>query len=97
MPAPQPVQREGDANSGGGIIVSKGHKNVLINGIPAARPYSKVTPHAVCVPKFPIHCVALVEPGAQTVMINGEPMIITGNSDTCGHARAGGSPNVRAV
>ena len=35
--------------------------------------------------------------GAKTVRVNGKPILLTGNKDSCGHARAGGSPNVKAV
>jgi len=89
-----PMQRVGDFNSGGGIIVSGGHSNVLVNGRPAATPWAVVTPHIGCGKKKPLHCLALTLPGSSTVKINGEPVIVTGVPDTCGHSRAGGSPNV---
>jgi len=92
-----PMQRVGDPNSGGGIIVSGGHRNVLINGRPAATPGAVVTPHIGCGKKnlkSLLHCLALTLPGSSTVKINGEPVIVTGVPDTCGHSRAGGSPNV---
>jgi uncharacterized Zn-binding protein involved in type VI secretion len=89
-----PMQRVGDFNSGGGIIVSGGHNNVLVNGRPAATPYAVVTPHLGCGKKKPLHCLALTLPGESTVKINGEDVIVSGMPDTCGHGRAGGSPNV---
>lgn len=89
-----PIQRVGDRNSGGGIIVSGGHSNVLVNGRPAATPYAVVTPHIGCGKKNPLHCLALTLPGQSTVKINGEDVIVTGMPDTCTHGRAGGSPNV---
>jgi uncharacterized Zn-binding protein involved in type VI secretion len=92
-----PMQRVGDFNSGGGIIVSGGHRNVLVNGRPAATPFAVVTPHIGCGKKnlkSLLHCLALTLPGSSTVKINGEPVIVTGVPDTCGHSRAGGSPNV---
>lgn len=88
------MQRVGDFNSGGGIIVNGGHRNVLVNGRPAATPWALVTPHLGCGKKGPQHCVALTLPGSSTVKINGTPVIVTGVPDTCGHSRAGGSPNV---
>lgn len=91
------VQRQGDVNSGGGMISGSGHDNVRVNGIPAARPYSLVTPHIGCNPKRPVHCIATNMPGAKTVKANGVPLIIDGNSDSCGHKRTMGSPNVKAV
>ena len=92
-----PVQRVGDPNSGGGIIVSGGHSNVLVNGRPAATPGSVVTPHIGCGKKNLLHCLALTLPASSTVKINGTPVIVTGVPDTCGHSRALGSPNVVAV
>ena len=88
------MQRVGDFNSGGGIIVSGGHSNVLVNGRPAATPWAVVTPHIGCGKKNLLHCLALTLPGSSTVKINGQPVIVNGVPDTCGHSRAGGSPNV---
>lgn len=93
MPA---AQRRGDANSAGGVIQG-GQTSVLINGRPAATPGLSVSPHIPCSPKARAHCIAKTAGGARTVRVNGKPLILTGNKDTCGHARAGGSPNVRAV
>ena len=91
----RPAQRQGDFNSKGGIILD-GDNSVLINGRPAATPFLVVTPHPPC-PKKIIHCLAFTTGGAATVRVNGQPLILTGDKDTCGDARAGGSPNVRAV
>lgn len=93
MPA---AQRKGDPNGGGGIVTS-GEGSVLINGRPAAIPGASVTPHPPCSPKNFIHCIAKTSGGSRTVKVNGKPLLLTGNKDTCGHARAGGSPNVRAA
>lgn len=92
----KPAQRQGDFNGGGGIILD-GEGSVLINGRPAATPGALVTPHIPCSPKKFWHCIALTTGGASTVRVNGSPLLLTGNKDTCSHSRAGGSPNVRAV
>jgi uncharacterized Zn-binding protein involved in type VI secretion len=94
----KPVQRVGDANSGGGVATGPGHNNVLINGRPALKPGGKFTPHAGCNPKFPIHCFGVVATSgnARTVRANGQPLVITGAKDSCSHARAGGSRDVLA-
>lgn len=94
--AGRPIQRTGDFNSGGGVIVGGGQNNVLINGRPAAKPFSLVTPHIGCGKKKPQHCVATTTPTSSTVFANGSPLVLTGGKDTCGHARVGGSPNVLA-
>lgn len=91
MPA---VQRQGDFNAKGGIITS-GDSSVLINGRPAATPGLSVTPHPPC-PKGFSHCIAKTTMGSQTVRVNGRPLLLTGNKDSCGDARMGGSTNVKA-
>jgi uncharacterized Zn-binding protein involved in type VI secretion len=92
MPA---VQRQGDANAAGGVVKG-GESSVRINGRPAATPGLTVSPHLPC-PLRTSHCNAKTSIGARTVRVNGKPLILTGNKDTCDHARVGGSPDVRAV
>jgi uncharacterized Zn-binding protein involved in type VI secretion len=94
--AGKPVQRSGDFNTGGGIVLG-GHNNVLINGKPVAKPGSLVTPHIKCSPKSPLHCAAVTLPTSKSVFVNGSPLVLTGGKDTCGHSRAGGSPDVLAL
>ena len=91
----KPVQRQGDANEAGGVI-KLGVPSVRINGRPAAIIDLLVTPHPPC-PIGKSHCNAKTSLGARTVKVNGIPLLLTGNKDTCGHARVGGSPDVRAV
>lgn len=90
------VQRKGDFNGAGGIVTG-GDSSVLVNGRPVATPGLSVTPHPPCGPKAPQHCVAVTTGGSGTVRVNGKRVLLTGNKDTCGHSRSGGSPNVRAV
>jgi len=89
MPA---VQRNGDANTAGGVV-SGGNPTVRINGRPVTIVGNSVSPHSPC----GIHCSATTTGGAISVRVNGIPVILTGNADTCGHPRAGGSPNVRML
>jgi len=95
MPA---VQRVGDLNAGGGVALGPGHKNVLINGRPALKPNTPFTPHSGCNPKKPIHCFGVVGTtgGSSSVRANGIPLVLTGDKDSCSHARQGGSRDVRA-
>jgi uncharacterized Zn-binding protein involved in type VI secretion len=93
--AGRPAQRQGDANEAGGLI-KLGVPSVRINGLPAATLGSPVSPHLPC-PLGTSHCNAKTSIGARTVRVNGKPLILTGNKDTCDHARVGGSPDVRAV
>jgi uncharacterized Zn-binding protein involved in type VI secretion len=92
------VQRVGDPNAGGGIAIGPGHNDVLINGRPAAIPFTPFTPHIGCNPKFPIHCIGVIAVlGTSTsVFANGQPLVLDGGKDTCGHGRIAGSPDVKA-
>ena len=92
MPA---VQRVGDQNSAGGVIVN-GDASVLINGRATGVQGASVSAHPCCGRKGcpPTHCNARTQASVSTVLVNGVPLILTGDVDTCGHARTGGSNNV---
>jgi uncharacterized Zn-binding protein involved in type VI secretion len=92
MPA---VQRVGDQNSAGGIILN-GDNTVLINGRAVAIKDSSVSPHPCCGQRGcpPTHCNAKTQTKNSTVLVNGIPLIFTNDIDTCGHPRVSGSPNV---
>ena len=85
MPA---VQRNGDANSAGGLVSSS--RNVNVNGRPISVNGDSVSAHPVG------HNSQTTANGSSTVNANGTPVNRTGDSDTCGHARVGGSSNVNA-
>ena len=91
----QAVQRVGDKNSAGGLIL-RGDSTVLVNGRPIAVQNTPVSPHPCCGAQGcrPIHCNAQTRNSIGTVLVNGIPLIITNDVDTCGHPRVGGSPNV---
>ena len=90
------AQRLGDPNTAGGIVTS-GVASVRVNNRPIVIPGMPVTPHPCCgQPGCGIHCSAVTTMGSSNVRAAGAPVIRTGSDlDTCGHARAGGSPNVR--
>ena len=91
MPA---VQRVGDQNSAGGVILN-GDNTVLINGRAVAIKDSSVSPHTPCGQRGQnIHCSAKTQTTNSTVLVNGVPLVYTNDIDTCGHARTGGSPDV---
>jgi uncharacterized Zn-binding protein involved in type VI secretion len=91
----QAIQRVGDQNTAGGVI-QNGDNTVLINGRAVAIKGSAVSPHPDCGRKGrpPIHCNAKTQTTNSTVLVNGVPLISTDDKDTCGHARASGSPDV---
>jgi uncharacterized Zn-binding protein involved in type VI secretion len=89
------VQRVGDANQVGGVIL-EGDPTVLVNGRPVATIGDSVSPHFCCgVPHCPpIHCSAETTATSATVLVGGKPICVTGDIDTCGHSRVLGSTNV---
>lgn len=91
MPA---VQRNGDVNSAGGAV-SGGVASVRINGKPVTVNGTLVLPHAPFGPPHPPHAAATTTSGVGSVKAGGIPINVTGNPDTCGHPRVGGSPDVR--
>lgn len=86
MPA---IQRIGDANSGGGVVTSSGQSHVSANGLLVAVDGSPVSGHGLGV-----HSAPVTANGSSKVFINGIPVNKTGDADSCGHARTGGSGNV---
>jgi uncharacterized Zn-binding protein involved in type VI secretion len=92
MPA---VQTDGDANDAGGTV-SGGVASVRVNGKPVTVNGNPVSAHAPWDRKWhPPHAAASTAGGSGTVRAGGTGIITTGCADTCGHARAGGSDNVR--
>ena len=94
MPA---VQRVGDANGAGGVITGAGSPNVRINNRSVSLNGDSVSPHPCCGQRRcpPIHCYATTVGSSATVKANNIYIVLTGDTDTCGHARAGGSDNVK--
>lgn len=90
------IQRVGDTNSAGGVITS-GIDSVRINGRPVAVPGRSVSAHPPCGQRRapPGHCSAVTTGGTSSVRAGGQPIIVTGSADSCGHARSGGSADVR--
>lgn len=87
MPA---VSRVGDADSGGGKVVS-GVDSVIVNGKPISVNGKPVSGHGL-----PPHAAPQTANGLATVIAGGIPVNRVGDADTCGHARAQGSPDVTA-
>jgi uncharacterized Zn-binding protein involved in type VI secretion len=92
---PGSVQRVGDRNVVGGIILT-GDSTVLVNGRPVATVGARVTPHPCCGARGcpPTHCAATTTSTNFTVLVNGRPVVTTGDIDTCGHPRSAGSFDV---
>jgi uncharacterized Zn-binding protein involved in type VI secretion len=93
MPA---VQRQGDSNSAGGAATG-GVASVRVNGRPVCVAGTGVAPHAPWGEPHPPHAAANTTGGSLNVRAGGVPINRTGDSDTCGHPRSGGSPDVRVA
>ena len=89
------VQRVGDRNSAGGVIL-RGDSTVLVNGRAIALQNSPVSPHPCCGAQGcpPVHCNAQTRASSNNILVNGLPLIILNDTDTCGHTRVAGSPDV---
>jgi len=87
MPA---VQRQGDADSAGGVALS-GVASVRVNNQPIVVNGISVSGHG----KGP-HRGPVTAGGNDTVKAGGIPVVTTGCADSCGHPRSGGSSDVRA-
>jgi uncharacterized Zn-binding protein involved in type VI secretion len=91
------VQRQGDANSAGGIALN-GDASVRVNGRPVMVNSRTVTPHPPGGrPGQNAHLTAKTAGGTSSVRVQGIPLVYTGCKDTCGHPRAGGSPDTRVL
>lgn len=92
---PGSVQRIGDPNVVGGIILT-GVPTVLVNGRPIATIGARVSPHPCCGAKGcpPTHCAAITTSTNYSVLVNGRPVVTAGDVDTCGHPRGIGSTDV---
>ncbi|PCJ68195.1 MAG: hypothetical protein COA62_15640 [Rhodobiaceae bacterium] len=83
------IQRIGDSNSGGGAIVFTAQGKVYANGKLVSIDGSPVSAHGKNV-----HAGPVTANGSNKVFVNGVPVNASGDADTCGHNRVGGSPNV---
>lgn len=84
----KPVHRQGDPNSGGGVVNAPVQDFVFDQGKLVATDGSGVSAHA---PFEPPHTAPVTANGSSFVFINGVPVNFEGNADSCGHARAAGS------
>lgn len=89
------LQLEGDTNDGGGIITDTYQNRVFFFGKPVALEGSTGTGHPPC-PLVPDHCEGVWRTVAShsNVMFLGRKINVTGDVDTCGHARLSGQNKV---
>jgi uncharacterized Zn-binding protein involved in type VI secretion len=94
MPA---VQRDGDKNDGDGVA-SGGVASVRVNNKSIMIPAQAVSAHLPYGNKGAktIHNDGTQKTagGVASVRAGGKPVVVTGNADTCGHLRVGGSRDV---
>lgn len=85
MPA---VSRQGDTDTGGGVMQS-GTPSVLVNGKQCGVTGKAVSGHG----RGP-HSAPSVQQGSSSVFAEGKPVTYVGATDSCGHTRSQGSPDV---
>jgi len=85
------VQRNGDANTGGGIISSTAQSTVYANDKLISVNGSTVTTHGI----YPnVHAGVTTANGSSTVFAGGIAINRTDDVDSCAHTRTGGSGDV---
>lgn len=89
---PRRVQRLGDFNNKGGIIIFPNNTNVFANSKLVAVGPSLVAPHFKC-PVQVQHCAAVTIP-ISSVYVNGMRVVAQYDFDTCQDIRMLGSSNV---
>ena len=85
------AQRMTDANNGGGTISSVPQSTVYANSKLLSVNGSSVTTHGT---DPAVHSGATTANGSSTVFAGGTAVNRTGDADSCGHTRAGGSSDV---
>ena len=89
----QPAQRKGDLNNLGAAIAGVTDNKVKVNGLLLSTDGSSVQDH-LPVDGVNTHTNVSTANGSSTVKSGGVPVNRTGDADSCGHTRAGGSSNV---
>jgi uncharacterized Zn-binding protein involved in type VI secretion len=84
------IVRQGDTNSAGGSATS-GDQTLIVDNKPVVTVGTPVSRHAPCSPRKPKHCNARTTKGSRIFIINGKPVNIIGDPDSCGHPRSSGS------
>lgn len=89
------LQRFGDINDAGGAVTGIFQTNSFCNGLLIVIQGSIGTSHPPC-PDPSIHCAGnwQTTSSISNVFVNNIPVTVTGDFDTCGHVRIGGSSNV---
>jgi uncharacterized Zn-binding protein involved in type VI secretion len=85
------AQRMTDANTGGGTIISVPQSTVYANSKLLSVNGSSVSSHGTGLDTHPVLPTAN---GSSTVFAGGTAVNRTGDADSCGHTRTGGSSNV---
>ena len=89
----EPAQRKDDLNNLGAAIAGVTDNKVKVNGKLLSTDGSSVQDHLL-VNNVNIHVNTRTANGSSTVKSGGVPVNRTGDADSCGHTRIGGSSNV---
>jgi uncharacterized Zn-binding protein involved in type VI secretion len=90
------ICRVGDKNETGGELLT-GSSSVFINGIAVALHPSDISPHAPWGNPHPPHENAKTTEGSESVFVEGQPVVLMGAGNTCGHKIVEASEDVGGV
>ena len=87
------VVRKGDKNDAGGKTL-KGSPALLADGIEVCPITMPVSAHFNFFPPHAPSGLPKTAEGVSTFLVDGLPVCVIGNKDTCGHTRIEGSPTM---
>ncbi len=86
------VVRQGDRNNAGGKVI-KGNKTFYVDGKPVSVDGSPVSAHKPFKKPHKPNGHPKTDNGTKKFLVQGIPVNLVGDADTCKHKRAEGSPN----
>ena len=87
------IVRVGDINEKGGRVL-QGDNTVFLNGKPIAVEGMPVSTHTAQPFGRGNHTSSRTRATTSSIFVNGKRIIVVGDTDTCGHKRIDGSPDV---
>jgi uncharacterized Zn-binding protein involved in type VI secretion len=91
------ISRVGDTNEMGGQIM-RGATSVLAEGQPVGLHPSTISPHAPWDQyTHPPHEAAQTTTASVTVLVEGQPVLMVGSMNTCGHSIIQGALSIQVI
>jgi uncharacterized Zn-binding protein involved in type VI secretion len=86
------VVRQGDKNNAGGRVI-KGNSSFIVDGRPVSVDGSPVSAHRPYEKPHKPNGYPKTDNGTKKFLVQGIPVNVVGDADTCKHFRVEGSPN----